>query len=78
MTEAKLGINPTFPALSDCTAAPLFPPFGRSNRLSTLFKLAVMQLTQSATHNAADTAKVDFPDVAELSAQLLIMFVLVF
>ena len=37
-----------------------------------------MQLTQSATHNAADTAKVDFPDVAELSAQLLIMFMLFF
>ena len=31
-----------------------------------------MQLTQSA----ADTAKMDFPDVAELSAQLLIMFML--
>ena len=36
-----------FPALSDCNP-PSFPPFGRSNRLSTLFKLAVMQLTQNA------------------------------
>ena len=38
-----------------------FPPFGRSNRLSTLFKLAVMQLTHNAvqlTHNAVHDAAI--------------------
>lgn len=48
-----------FPALSDCNP-PSFPPFGRSNRLSTLFKLAVMQLTQNAvqlTHTQWSAAK---------------------